>query len=66
MKQEAAKPRTIEVEGRTVQTAIAKGLATLGVARGQVNIRVLAEESQGLFGMRGAKPAKVRMILKRI
>ena len=66
MKQEAPTPRSIEVEGRTVQAAIAKGLAMLSANRDQVIIRVLAEETQGLFGMRGAKPAKVRMTLKKI
>ncbi len=65
MKREAQTPRSVEVEGRTVQAAIAKGLATLGTTRSQVTIRVLAEETQGLFGMRGAKPAKVRMTLKK-
>ena len=64
MKQEAPTPRSIESEGRTVQAAIARGLKTMGVTRSQVTIQVLAEETQGLFGMRGAKPAKVRMILK--
>ena len=65
MKQEEPPPRFIEAEGRTVQAAIARGLKVLGVTRNQVTIRVLAEETQGLFGMRGAKPAKVRMTLKK-
>lgn len=57
-------PRSVAVEGRTVQEAIAKGLAILGVSRNLVTIRVLAEENKGLFGMRGAKPAKVQLTLK--
>ncbi len=57
-------PRSVDVEGRTVQEAILKGLSILGVARNRVMIQILAEESQGLFGMRGAKPAKVRLTLK--
>ncbi len=57
-------PRSIEVEGRSVQDAIAKALALLRVPRSAVTIRVLAEENKGLFGMRGAKPAQVRATLK--
>ena len=52
------------VEGRTVQEAIAKALSTLGVPRSLVTVRVLTEENRGLFGMRGAKPAKVQVTLK--
>lgn len=57
-------PRSVTVEGRTVQEAIGKGLAILGTSRGMVAIQVLAEERRGLFGMRGAKPARVRLSLK--
>jgi len=57
-------PRSIEVEGRTVQDAITKALTLLRVPRNAVAVRVLAEENKGLFGMRGAKPAKVRVTLK--
>ena len=56
--------RCVIVEGRTVQEAIKKGLAVLGAARSQVSIKVLAEEKKGLFGLRGAKPAKVQLTLK--
>lgn len=56
--------RSVTVEGRTVQEAIGKGLAILDAGRNQVSIRVLGEERRGLFGMRGAKPARVRLSLK--
>ncbi len=56
--------RTVTVEGRTVQDAIVKGLGILGVSRSRVAIRILSEENKGLFGMRGAKPARVRLTLK--
>ena len=62
MKQDNA--RSISVEGRTVQEAIAKALSMLGVSRNLVTVRVLAEENKGLFGMRGAKPARVKVTLK--
>lgn len=56
--------KTIEVEGRTVQEAISKGLQLLKVSRDRVLIQVLSEESRGLFGMRGVKLSKVRLTLK--
>lgn len=51
---------SIEVEGKTVAEAIKKALAELRVPRNKVKIEVLSEEEKGLFGMPGAKPAKVR------
>ena len=62
----SAKKNSVEVDGKTVQEAIKKGLSILGVDRGHVSVRILSEETQGLFGMRGAKPAKIRMSLKGI
>ena len=56
--------KSVTAEGRTIQEAIDKAIGLLGVSRDRVQIRVLAEESTGLFGMRGAKPAKVRATLK--
>ena len=53
--------RSVTVEGKTVQEAIEKGLAILGIPRDRAFIRVLSEGNTGLFGMRGAKPAKVRI-----
>lgn len=58
-------PRTILIEGKTVKEAIAKGLSILGVTKNKVTIQILSEETQGLFGMRGIKPAQVRMTLKK-
>lgn len=52
---------SVEVEGRTVEEAIKKALKELKVARDKVKIEVLSEEEKGLFGMQGAKPAKVRV-----
>jgi predicted RNA-binding protein Jag len=52
---------SIEVEGKTVEEAIRKALKTLKLPRNKVNIEVLSEEEKGLFGMPGAKPAKVRV-----
>lgn len=60
----ARRPRSLEAEGRTIQAALAKALRELGVRRAQVTVKVLAEEQKGLFGMRGAVPARVRVTLK--
>ena len=57
-------PGRVEVEGKTVEDAIQKGLKVLGVVRDKVNVKVVCEEQKGLFGMDGAKPAKVIVILK--
>ena len=55
---------SLEVEGNTVEGAIKKALAELKLKRNQVAIEVLSEEEKGLFGMPGAKPAKIRVSLR--
>ncbi|MFA4889330.1 MAG: Jag N-terminal domain-containing protein [Candidatus Omnitrophota bacterium] len=55
---------SIEIEGKTVEEAVQKALKELKLARNKVKIEVLSEEEKGLFGMPGAKPAKVRVSLK--
>jgi spoIIIJ-associated protein len=57
-------PKEIEVEGATVKEAIKKALKQLGVKKEQAIIEILSEEKKGLFGMEGAKPAKIRARLK--
>ncbi len=60
-------PKTyIEIEGRTVKDAVKKALKELKAHRSQVIIEVVSEEEKGLFGMQGAKPAKVRVSIKKI
>jgi len=56
--------KSIEVEGKTTKEAIHLALSKLGVARDKVNVKVLSEGHQGLFGMHGLKLAKVRVTLK--
>lgn len=57
---------SVEVEGKTIEDAIQKALVALKLPRDKVKIEVLSEEEKGLFGMPGAKPAKVRVtILKK-
>ncbi|MDD5729948.1 MAG: Jag N-terminal domain-containing protein [Candidatus Omnitrophica bacterium] len=54
---------SIEVEGQTVEEAVKKALKELKLKRNQVKIEILCEEEKGLFGMAGAKLAKVRASL---
>lgn len=55
---------SIEVEGKNVEEAIKKALATLSLNREQVKVEILRDEEKGLFGMAGAKLAKIRVTRK--
>jgi spoIIIJ-associated protein len=55
--------KTVEIEGSTVKEAIKKALKELKLSRDKVKIEVLSEEERGLFGMPGAKPAKIRVTI---
>ena len=54
-----------EFEGTTVEEAIRKAVSALGVAKDKMDVRVVCEEKKGLFGMRGAKLAKIKVVLKK-
>jgi len=53
--------RYVEAEGKTVEEAIEKALQILKLPRKRVKVETVSEEKKGLFGMPGAKPAKVRV-----
>jgi spoIIIJ-associated protein len=53
--------KSIDVEEKTVDNAINKALEQLQVSRDQVSVEILEEGSRGLFGIVGARPAKVRV-----
>ena len=55
--------RIVEVEGKTSKEAIKIALKKLGVPKSKVKIQILKEENMGLFGMEGAKRAKVRLTI---
>jgi len=57
-------PKTIEVEGNTVEDAIKKALKLLNVTKDEIFVRIVCEEKKGLFGMEGEKPAKIVVSLK--
>ena len=52
---------SIEAEGRNTKEAIGSALKTLGVTKNRVRVQVLSEERKGLFGMKGASQAKVKI-----
>jgi len=60
------KRTSIEVEGKTVEEAIKIALQELKLSRNKVKIEVLSDEEKGLFGMAGAKPAKIRVSVLKI
>ena len=51
-------------EGVTVEEAINKAIHDLGVTRDQIDVKVVCEEKKGLFGMQGAKLAKIKVSIK--
>ena len=57
--------KTIEVEGSDVEDAIKKAIKILGVSRENIKVKIVCEEEKGLFGMGGAKPAKIKVTLKK-
>lgn len=54
----------IEVSGKNIEEAISAGLKQLNCSKEDVEIKILDEGTTGLFGLMGAKPAKVLLILK--
>ena len=56
---------SIKAQGRTSQEAIKIALKKLGVSRNQVKVEILSEEDKGLFGMKGARQARVKVSLKK-
>lgn len=51
--------RTIEVTGKSVDEAVRSALDTLGIKKGNAEIQVLSEPSQGIFSFMGNKNAHV-------
>jgi spoIIIJ-associated protein len=54
-----------EIEGKTIDEAIEKACSEFGVPREKLNIEIVAEGSQGFFGL-GSKRAKIRARLMSI
>ena len=56
----ASELQPVESTGKTVDEAVERGLAELGLERHQVTIEVVSEGRGGLFGI-GGEPARVRV-----
>ncbi|MDR2426416.1 MAG: protein jag [Endomicrobium sp.] len=54
----------IEMKGKNVEEAIQKGLEKLNCTRNQAEIKVIDEGTSGLFGLMGAKPARILITTK--
>ncbi len=61
--EEKGHPTTREYEGSTVEDAINIALAELKVSKEKIKIQILTEGQRGLFGMEGAKKAKIRVTI---
>ena len=59
-----SKAAASEFEGNTLDEAINKAAQALGVPKNKLNIKIVCEEKRGLFGMQGAKPAKIKVTKK--
>ncbi len=54
----------VEKTGKTKDMAIEEALRVLNASRDMVTIEILEEEKEGILGIFGARPAKVRVTLK--
>lgn len=57
--------KEIEAEAKSPQEAIAIALKKLGAKKNEVTIKILNEESKGLFRLEGSRRAKVKVRMKR-
>ena len=55
---------TLEVIAPTVDEAVAKGLAQLGLPLEAVEVEILDRGGRGLFGLLGQREARVRLVVK--
>lgn len=56
--------REVVKTGRTVDEAVAAALKELGAKREEVVVEVLSEPTRGVFGIIGAKPAVVKVVVR--
>ncbi len=52
-----------DFEANTVEEAIDAALAELNIPRENIKIQILTEGKKGLFGMQGAKKARIRVTI---
>lgn len=56
--------KELEISGKNIDEAIELGLKELNCSKEDVEIKVLDEGTKGLFGLMGAKPARVLLTIK--
>ena len=56
--------KSFEFEGSSVEDAVIQAMTKLKVSREAIIFKVVSEEQKGLFGMQGAKPAKIIVKIK--
>lgn len=57
--------KIIEMTGRTVEEAVKNALNELKVTEDKIEVEILEEGSKGIFKLLGAKPARIRVKVKR-
>lgn len=57
--------KIIEMTGKTVEDAVKNALGELNVTEDKIEFEVLEEGSKGLFKLLGAKPARIKVKVKR-
>ena len=57
--------KKIVIEAKTTKEAIRMALTQLQAKENEVDIKILSEEHNGLFGMEGAETAKIQATLKK-
>lgn len=57
--------KSIEMSGRNVDEAINNALKELNLTKDKVDIEIISEGNKGLFNLIGAKPAKIKVTVKR-
>ena len=58
--------KEIEIEAKSAQEAIAIALKKLRANKHEVEVKILNEETKGLFGMEGSKKAMVKVKVKKL
>ncbi len=57
--------RSIEMTGKTVEDAVKNALHELKLTEDKIDVQVLEEGSRGIFKLLGAKPARIKVTVKR-
>lgn len=56
--------KDLEFEASTIEKAIELAVKQTGVSKDRLEIKIVCEESRGLFGMQGAKSAKIKVNIR--